>query len=173
MKALLFICLLIYSLQGFAENSDNIKYVGSYSSEKYPGEHYLLTEVWLWEKDAELIGLFFVYAGLGGEGPVHPTIFKIDKSIGGLNKDFTFNASGFSFTGQFQSNSISGNLINGGRNWDGGSDKTIFTQGTNIQTIANPGKSLHTYEQWLQWLYSIEVHKPNPAFKRDALKRAP
>ena len=94
-----------------------------------------------------------------GEGPVHPMIVKIDKSVGGRNKDFTFNASSFSFIGHFNSNSISGNLTNGGGNWDGGSDKTVFTQGTNIQTIANPGNSLHTYHQWLQWVNSLDsVH---------------
>jgi hypothetical protein len=159
MKVLLFICLIIFSVQGCTEDSDNIKYIGSYSSEKYPGEHYLLTELWLWEKDGEIIGLFFVYAGLGGEGPVHPMIVKIDKSVGGRNKDFTFNASSFSFIGHFNSNSISGNLTNGGGNWDGGSDKTVFTQGTNIQTIANPRNSLHTYHQWLQWVNSLDsVH---------------
>ena len=83
-------------------------------------------------------------------------IIKIDNTVGKRNEEFTFNASSFSFVGHFNSDSIAGNLKNGSENWDGGEDKTIFTRGTNIRTMTNPGNSIQTYQQWLQWANTLD-----------------
>jgi hypothetical protein len=156
MRRLLTVLLALVSFALCAEETVPLEFVGSFSSERFPGEHYYLTEAWLWKQHSEYVGVFFVYAGLGGDGPVRPMIVKIDKSTGGQGKDFSFNAGSFSFMGHFDSDRITGNLKNGSDNWDGGQDKTILASGTHVQTIANPGNTLHTYKEWIQWANALE-----------------
>jgi hypothetical protein len=158
MKYLQLIILTFLSFSVTAEE-DSFKYYGSYTSERYTEEHYYLTEFWLWEKDSEFIGLFFVWGGLGGNGAVTPMIIKIDSANLKPEKDFTLKASSFVFVGNFKNESIIGDLTNGGANWNGGVDNIIFISGTNIKTIQNPGASLKTYQQWNKWVTTLDkVH---------------
>jgi hypothetical protein len=154
MKYIIYVLLALLSVSVKSEEND-FKYFGSFTSERYTQEHYYLTEFWLWEKEAELIGLFFVWGGLGGSGPVKPMSIMIDNASKN-GEEFTFNASSFSFVGHLRDKEISGNLTNGDENWNGGEDKIVFTQGSNIQTVKNPSSSLKDSQQWLQWVNTLE-----------------
>jgi hypothetical protein len=148
--------LAIVSFALYAAETDSLEYVGSYSNQRFTGEHYYLTEVWLWKEGPTYVGVFLAYGGLGGDGPVRPMVVKIDKTLGGQGGEFSFFAQGFSFVGRFDSGRIVGNLKNGSDNRDGGEVKTVLSAGTNVQTIINPGPTLSSLKEWSHWVSGLK-----------------
>ncbi len=155
------ISILLFPVAASSENSIPIDYIGSYTKLRFSKEHAYISEVWLWQRKDQIIGLYINGSALQGD-PYYYTINLIENTTGNIGQNFSFNTKYFKFTGKFNPPIIEGLLTQGSEIiWGGieGSNVITLTKGTSITKIKNPEGSYKTYSSWLNWVDTLnELH---------------